>query len=182
MENCLFPTLLNSDPLFVNIITYSMEQNPSWEANRFLTNQEIPHILWNPKVHYRIHKCSPPVPIQSPINPVYALTSHFLKIHLIIIIIPSTPGSSKWSLSFRLPHQNLYKLLLSPVRATCTAHLILIDLVKRIIFGEQYRSLSSSLRSFLYSLVIRSTPVQIVVIYVTSIALAHQNKILFNIT
>jgi len=59
-----------------------MEQSPFWEANRFAVSQEIPRILWNPNVHYRIHKWPPPVPILKQLDAVRKPTSHFLNVQI----------------------------------------------------------------------------------------------------
>ena len=70
--------------------------------------------------------------------------SHFLKLNF-NIVFPSMPVSFNWSLSLSFPYQN--PVYTSPLPHTCCnpAHLIILHLITRIIFGEQYRSLSSSL-------------------------------------
>ena len=64
---------------YIHLLTYSMVQSPSWEANWFAASQEIPRISRNPKVHYRTHKGPPTVSILVQLNPVHIPTSHLLE-------------------------------------------------------------------------------------------------------
>jgi len=93
--------------------------------------------------------CTYPEPARSSPYP----TSHFSNIHLNIILL-STPGSPKWSLSLRFPHQTPVYTYSLPVHATWPAYLILLDFITRKILGEQYRSCSPPLCSFLHTPVI----------------------------
>ena len=127
-----------------------MQQSPSSESNRSSASEEIPRILWTSKVHYCIYNVPPPVPILSQLDPFHNPTSQFLKIHLNIILLLRLGHSSGLFPSDFLV-KNLYTLLLSPIRAACPAHFVLLYFITRTILGEQYRSLSSSLCSFLHS-------------------------------
>ena len=120
-------------------IPYSMQQSPSCEADRFSASQEILRTEQNPKVHYCIHKCPPPVPILSQPDPVHTSTSHFLKIRLNISSHLCLGLPSGLFLS-GFPSKTLYMLLLAPIHATCPAHLILLNFITQTKMEEQYRS------------------------------------------
>ena len=117
-------SLLGCDAIFRTIsllpwrrvvtLTYFMQQTPG-EVNQFAASPENLHILWNPKVHYHIHKCLSLFPILSQLNSVHTHTSKFLNVHL-NIFLPCMPRSPKWTLSLRFPHQ-------SPVYASPLPHM-----------------------------------------------------------
>jgi hypothetical protein len=89
------------------------------------------------------------IAVQGQLHPVPTTPSNFLNIHL-NIILPSTSGSPQRHLSLRFPHQHPVHPSFLPIRATCPAHLILLDLTTRTILGKEYRSFSS-LCNFLHS-------------------------------
>ena len=116
--------------LLTNLLIHYLEQSPSWEANRFSCSQEIPHNLWNPKVHYRIHSArhlslSWAISIQSLSTHPSSWWSILILSSRLRLSLPSGIFSSEF------PTKTLYNPLLYPIRATCPAYLILLDLITR---------------------------------------------------
>ena len=104
----------------------------------------------NPKFHYGICNSPTTFPILSRINSVrdphptswrsYLISSSHLSLGLPSGLLPSG-----------FPTTTLYTPLLSPIHATCSTDLIPLYFITQTILGEQHRSLSSSLCSFLNS-------------------------------
>jgi hypothetical protein len=93
-------------------------------------------LLWNPKIHYRVHKTQDP--ILSQMNPIHILKPCFFKVHRNIILPSVLPSPSSLFFS-RLPTKILHAFLISTTRATFPAHFILLELITLIIFVEEYK-------------------------------------------
>ena len=88
----------------------------------FAANQEIPRILWNPKVHYRTHKrCHLSLSWANSIQSPQPLPTSWRSI---LILSPSTSWSPQWSLSLRFPHQTPVhtSLFLHTCHIPCPSH------------------------------------------------------------
>ena len=94
--------------------TDSTERSPSWEANRFSASQEIPPAF------YRTRRFITAFTSARHLSLSWASSIQYMPPYTTSSTsnwIPSTPGSSHWSLSLRFPHQN--PVYASPLLHTC---------------------------------------------------------------
>ena len=84
-------TILMSE--FTLLIISSMDQSLCWIANRFSATQEIPRILWNSKIHYQIHKCTPSFPIRA--SSIQSILPHPTSWRS-VLILPSDLRHDQW--------------------------------------------------------------------------------------
>jgi hypothetical protein len=125
-----------------DLLTHSIQRSPAWEANRFSPSQEITAFYGNRKF---ITAFSSPRHLRNQFIPRVPPPFHLiLSIHL-LLDLPNVLLISGFLI------KTLYASPLPTIRTKCLAYIILLDLISRVIFGEQYRSLSSSLCNFLHS-------------------------------
>jgi hypothetical protein len=118
----------------IKILTYLLtELSPSWEAANCAATQVLPSILWNPKVHHRVHKCPPAVPIRSQID--QSTPSHPIPLRSILILSTHLRlGLPSSLLSSGFPTNNILYILIT----YCSYGFLMFLRIKSDYFSEHY--------------------------------------------
>ena len=97
------------------------------------TSQEITRLLWNTQVHYRIHKCPPPVSILSLTPPSFHPPTSWRSILILSYHLRlGLPNGSFPLVSRKSVHTSP-----QPISVTCPAHHIFFDFTTRTILGRE---------------------------------------------
>ena len=108
------------------LLTYSMVQSPSWEANWFAASQEIPAFYGTRRFITALTSVRHlSLSWASPIQSTYPHPTSWRFILILSTRLRLGLPSDLFPSSF--PTKTLYTPLSSPIRATCPAHLILLE-------------------------------------------------------
>jgi hypothetical protein len=136
-----------------------MKLSPSWEAASRSATQEFPNILWNPKVHYCVHKCLHWS--RSWARWIQSIPSHPISLRS-ILIISTYLHLCLLSGVFRscFPTKIVYAFLFYHMRDKFPSHFFSLDLIILITIGEEYKFWSFSLCTFSNLLSLHPSSVQ----------------------
>ena len=127
-----------------------MVQSPSWEANWFAASQEIPEFHGTRRfitALTSVRQLS-----LSWASPTQSIYPHHTSCRSVVVLSTYLRlGLPSGLLPSGFPSKTLYTPLSSPIRATCPAHLTLLDFITRTILGDEYKSFGSSLCNLLHS-------------------------------
>jgi len=138
------------------------------EANSKSSSQEIIHLSQKLKIHSRVKKTPPLVQILSQMNSVHNFLPPYSLRFILILSSHLRLGFPSGLFPSGFPTKILYTFFISPMRATCSYHVIFLDSIALITFCEAYKLWSSSPWLNLISLHYHN--------YLSSITLWHWNN------
>jgi hypothetical protein len=111
-----------------NSFRETKQERRSLKANSCSPCQEIPHLLWNPKVYFRVHKSPSQEPILSQMNPVYTHTPYLFKL---LILFPHVIEVYLGNSSYQVVTHYWYSWFLVPMMIIIIIIIIIANISHR---------------------------------------------------